>query len=127
MHLHTDTQGGLPGQMYCRQAIQLTFAANRHVVKITDHLEGPYNPKDQEPESITGTRRRRRGRSAQVRGVGPQTEVRGSEVGKVRGVDEHSDKQPVPEKGDDRMQKDLAQDLVPETDPHAHIIGLLPP
>ena len=46
---------------------------------------------------------------------------------KVRGVDEHSDKQPVPEKGDDSMQKELAQDQVPETDPHAHIIGLLPP
>ena len=97
MHLYTDTQGGLPGQMYCRQAIQLTFAANRHVGKLTDQMEGIQHPTDQETDNITGLRRRRRGKSAQVREAGPQTDVRGVELAKVRGEDEHNDKQPVPE------------------------------
>ena len=127
VHLYTNTIGGLPGQMYCRQAIQLTFAANRHVGKLSDQMEGTQHQTDQVTESITGPRRRRRGKSAQVREAGPQTDVRGSEVAKVRGEDEHTDKQPVPEQGADRLKEDLIQDTVPETDPHAHIMGLLPP
>ena len=90
-------------------------------------MEGAQHPTDQEADNITGLRRRRRGKSAQVRKAGPQTNVRGSELAKVRGEDEHTDKQLVPEQGADRLKEDLIQDIVPETDPHAHIIGLLPP
>ncbi len=90
-------------------------------------MEGTQNPTDQETDNITGPRRRRRGKSAQVREAGPQTDVRGVELAKVRGEDDNADKQPVPELGADRLKEDLIQDTVPETDPHAHIIGLLPP
>jgi hypothetical protein len=36
VHVFEMTQSGIPGSLYCRQAIQFAFAANRHVGKLND-------------------------------------------------------------------------------------------
>ena len=40
--LFQETQSGIPGDLYCRQAMQLAFAANRHVGKLNDQKADPY-------------------------------------------------------------------------------------
>ncbi len=44
--LSLDTAHGTPGSTYCCQAIQFTFAANRHIGKLSDLCDDPSNQRE---------------------------------------------------------------------------------
>jgi hypothetical protein len=77
------TQGGIPGSMYCRQAIQFAFAANRHVGKLNDRKSLTNEQMDSRPD-IGGGSSRRQSEPSQVYDEGSQMRVREDEAPAVR-------------------------------------------
>ena len=61
--LLVDTDGGTPGYMYCRWAMQLTFAAGRCIGKLTSTKEQK-EQKEQQEGSVPSSAARGRGRGS---------------------------------------------------------------
>ena len=84
--LYTEKEDCTTGIAYCRQAIQLTFAANKIVGKLTACHADEYA---HEEDNLAGKKRRRHGGSDEI-----PTKLRRSLLGSPSGVEEKDSDKP---------------------------------